>query len=272
MLLGNAVCICHISTYWAVWPRWQAYTQAQKKASRTWPHWQWLPTQPLHGGRPRIPGTKGSPVIWLPKGDLDLAICFLLCPHPPPTSLSLPRLRLLTFLNWLQIREVNTATENLRFQSPPSLGIFRLFFLLLAKKILESFKFGFLLSWKLEMKVSQSVMVKEKTGEETGTLQQGGGLWSPVPCRSWPMPPGTTASYIWSVFFLITQWQSVWYFGESRSQAPACGLWAASTRAQLTRHSLSSQSQLLAHTFFFTLRSLLVCSNYWANISTWYSH
>lgn len=126
----------------------------------------------------KSPWTKGLPMIWLPKGYLDLAICSLLCPYPRPTSLSLPRLRLLTFLNWLQKRDVNTATGNTWFQAPPSLGIFRLFFLLLAKKFLKSFKFGFLLSWKLEGKVSQSVMVKEKTGKETGTLQLEGGLWS----------------------------------------------------------------------------------------------
>ena len=77
---------------------------------------------------------------------------------------------MLTFRNWLHRRDVNTVTGQAWFEPPLSLGIFRLFFLLLAKKSLEAFKFGFLLSWKLELKVRQSVMVEGKTGEETALV------------------------------------------------------------------------------------------------------
>lgn len=87
---------------------------------------------------------------WLPKG--DLAICPLPCPHPPltPSHQSpqrLPKCRLLNFLNQIQRRVVDTAVGRAWFQAAASsLDTFRLFFLLLAKKILEGFKFRFLLS------------------------------------------------------------------------------------------------------------------------------
>lgn len=88
------------------------------------------------------------------------------CSAPRTPHLSLPRLDVLTFQNLLQRRDVNITAGEARFELPLSLGIFRLFFLLLAKKALEGFKFGFLLSWKLEVKVRQSVRVEGKTGEE----------------------------------------------------------------------------------------------------------